>query len=88
MSGKQPTQFSKNMVMAVVFTEIALCIATVVLACCGFDMAIGVKVIKANIPFASIVFAAYAGNDAVEKWLIRSRRSDTADADDQTITNG
>ena len=88
MNRKQPTQFSKNMVMAVVFTEIALCVATIVLACRGFDMTIGVKVIKANIPFASIVFAAYAGNDAVEKWLVRSRHSGIASTDDQGISNG
>ena len=87
MSRKQYTQFSKKMVVAVVFTEIALCVATVALACCGFDMTIGVEVIKANIPFSSVVFAAYAGNSAVEKWLLR--RSDASAAgEDITASNG
>ena len=75
MNKRFVSQFSKNMVMAVVFSEIAICIATIVLSCCGFDMAIGVDVIKANIPFAIVVFAAYSGNSAVEKWLTRSNAS-------------
>lgn len=86
MSRKQYTQFSKKMVVAVVFTQLGLCVASVVLTCCGFDMTIGVNVIKANIPFASVVFAAYAGNSAVEKWLVR--QSDTASAGEQTASNG
>lgn len=72
--------------MAVVFSEIAICIATIVLSCCGFDMTIGVDVIKANIPFAVIVFAAYSGNSAVEKWLVRSQSGTTATQD--TASNG
>ena len=88
MNKRQYSQFSRKIVVAVVFTEIALCIATVVLSCCGFDMTIGVNVIKANIPFASVVFAAYAGNSAVEKWLVRSGQSGTAAADDQSASNG
>lgn len=80
MNKRFVSQFSKNMVMAVVFSEIAICIATIVLSCCGFDMAIGVDVIKANIPFVVVVFAAYSGNTAVEKWLTRSSESN-ADQD-------
>lgn len=73
--------------MAVVFSEIIICFATIVLSCCGFDMTIGVDVIKANIPFAVVVFAAYSGNSAVEKWLMRSP-SGTAAAADGTASNG
>lgn len=75
------------MVMAVVFSEIAMCVATIVLSCCGFDMAIGVDVIKANIPFAVVVFAAYSGSSAVKKWLVRSS-SGTAAATDSSESNG
>ena len=75
------------MVMAVVFSEIALCIATIALSCCGFDMTIGVAVIKANIPFAVVVFAAYSGSSAVETWLVRSQ-SGTAAASDSAEPNG
>lgn len=89
MSKKQYVQFSKKMVMAVVFSEIALCIATVALACCGFDMTIGVDVIRANIPFAVVVFAAYSGNSAVEKWLVRTTQSGSAaTGPEETGANG
>ena len=84
MNRKQPSAFSKRMVMAVVFSEILLCAATIVLACCGFDMAIGVEVIKANAPFAVVAFAAYSGNSAVEKWASRSARSDGYASDDES----
>ena len=80
MNKRQYTQFSKKMVMAVVLSEIALCIATITLACCGFDMTIGVDVIKANVPFAVVAFAAYSGNSAVEKWATR-RTQPTEDND-------
>ena len=82
MSRKQYVQFSKKMVMAVVLAEIALCVATVVLSCCGFDMAIGVDVIRANTPFAVVAFAAYSGNSAVEKWALRSGSSASAGAEE------
>lgn len=87
MSRKQTALFSKGMVMAVVFSEIALCVATIVLSCRGYDMAIGVDVIKANIPFAVVVFAAYSGSSAVEKWLVRSGSS-SADGQDESASNG
>lgn len=87
MSKRQYTQFSKKMVMAVVFSEIVLCAATIALACCGFDMAIGVDVIRANIPFAVVVFAAYSGNSAVEKWAARSA-ANGASATEEGDSNG
>ena len=80
MNRRQYTQFSKKMVTAVVLSEIALCAATITLACCGFDMTIGVDVIKANVPFAVVAFAAYSGNSAVEKWVARSAQA-TAEND-------
>lgn len=87
MKKKQSVQFSKKMVLAVVLSEIALCIATVALSCCGFDMAIGVDVIRANIPFAVVVFVAYSGNSAVEKWLVRSGPANAASGG-ETASNG
>ena len=90
MNRKQFGQFSKKVVGAVVLTEIVLCIATLVLACCGFDMAIGVEVIKANTPFAMVAFAAYSGNSAVEKWLVHTRQPgiDPIEAEEESISNG
>lgn len=81
MKKRQCTQFSKKMVMAVVLAEIALCAATITLACCGFDMTIGVDVIKANVPFAAVAFAAYSGNSAVEKWVTRTAAQTTEEND-------
>ena len=88
MNKRKVSQFSKKMVMAVVFSEIAICVATIVLSCCGFDMAIGVDVIKANIPFAVVVFAAYSGNSAVEKWVTRSAQSGAGAVQDSAASNG
>lgn len=88
MNKRQPSQFSKKMVLAVVFSEIVLCAATIILSCCGFDMAIGVDVIHANTPFAVVVFAAYSGNSAVEKWLVHSTQSGTAAVQSNTTANG
>ena len=87
MNRKKVSQFSKKMVIAVVFSEILLCIATVALSCCGFDMAIGVDVIKANIPFAVVVFAAYSGNSAVEKWLVHTNAA-APKTDGDSVANG
>lgn len=87
MNRRKYTQFSKKMVMAVVFSEIALCVATIVLACCGFDMTVGVNVIKANASFAMVAFAAYSGNSAVEKWVTRTA-STTMQAIDGNDSNG
>lgn len=75
------------MVMVVVFSEIAICVATIVLSCCGFNMAIGVDVINANIPFAVVVFVAYSGNSAVEKWLVHTKPNGTSSTD-SAVSNG
>ena len=88
MNRKQYAEFSRQIVLAVVFLEIGLCIATVLLSCFGFDMTIGVDVIKANNPFAMVVFAAYSGSSAVEKWLVRSGQSGSASSGDDTASNG
>lgn len=87
LNKRQYVQFSKLMVMIVVLSEIAICIATIALSCCGFNMSIGVDVIEANIPFAVVVFAAYSGNSAVEKWLTRAK-PDMVAPTDNTASNG
>lgn len=89
MNKTKCTQFSKKMVAAVVISEIALCIGTVALSCYGFDMTIGVDIIKANIPFTVVVFAAYSGNSAVEKWLVHTKSgSAAAEAVEEILSNG
>ena len=88
MNRKQITDFSKKMVMIVVLAEIAMCAATITLACLGYNMTTGVDVIKANTPFAVVVFAAYSGNSAVEKWLVHAKSGTTASATEDTAANG
>lgn len=70
MNKKQYVQFSKRIVIAVIASEFALCFATLLLSCCGYDMSIGADVIRAHTPFAIVTFVAYSGNSAVEKWLV------------------
>lgn len=86
---KETTRFSKRMVMAVVFAEIAMCAVILALTCFGFDMTIGVDVLKANTPFAVVVFAAYSGSSAVEQWLVRAKNGTAAAVtEDETASNG
>lgn len=85
---KETTRFSKRMVMAVVFAEIAMCAVILALTCFGFDMTIGVDVLKANTPFAVVVFAAYSGSSAVEQWLVRAKNGTATVTEDETASNG
>jgi hypothetical protein len=70
--GKPYVQFSKKMVVLVVASALALSIVGIVLcAIVGAPEDAGVvAIIKTYIGFAIIVFAAYSGNSAVEKWLV------------------
>lgn len=88
MTKKQYVQFSKKMVMAVVSSEILLCVAAIFLTLCGYDASIVVDVIKAYSPFAMVVFAAYSGNSAVEKWLVYTTKVKSSEEDESNISNG
>ena len=87
MTKKQYVQFSKRIVVAVIFAEFALCAITLMLACFGYDMSIGAEVIKAHTPFAIVTFVAYSGNSMIEKWLVATARA-RAGKDDTEKENG
>jgi len=69
---KKPyVQFSKRIVVAVTASVTGICVAGVLL-CALIGGAEEVElVVKAYINYAIVVFAAYSGNSAVEKWLVR-----------------
>ena len=68
---KKPyVQFSKRVVMAVTASVTGICVAGVLLCALIGGAEEVVLVVKAYISYAIVVFAAYSGNSAVEKWLI------------------
>ena len=85
---KQHVQFSKKMVVTVVASMIALCAMTILLSCVGWETTAAVEVVKAYGQFAIVVFAAYSGNSAVEKWLIFTAKSKNTDTEDESSSNG
>lgn len=62
-------QFSKKIVVAVTICVTVLCITSIVLCFMGADLAALTDVVKVYIQYAMIVFAAYSGNSAIQKWL-------------------
>jgi len=78
---KHYVQFSKKIVMAVTAAVTLLCMVGLVLCAVIGDATGLVSVVKAYISYAIIVFAAYSGNSAVEKWLIK--KYTTTDNDEQ-----
>ncbi len=69
---KKPyVQFSKRIVVAVTASVTVMCIAGILLCALIGSAEEVVLVVKAYISYAIVVFAAYSGNSAVEKWLVR-----------------
>ena len=74
---KKPyVQFSKRIVVAVTASVTAICLAALLLCAIAGDTASIVLVFKADISYAIVVFAAYSGNSAVEKWLVRKYKDE------------
>jgi len=71
-TGKPYVQFSKKMVILSIVSAVIISIIGIVLcAAVGAPDDAGVVAItKTFIGFAIVVFAAYSGNSAVEKWLV------------------
>jgi hypothetical protein len=69
---KPYVQFSKRMVVLVVASALVISLLGIVLcALVGAPEDAGVvAIIKTYIGFAIVVFTAYSGNSAVEKWLV------------------
>ena len=64
-------QFSKRMVLLVVSAVTCLTGAAMILCYLSAHFPEIVKLVDAYIGFATICFAAYSGNSAVEKYLVR-----------------
>lgn len=82
-------QFSKKMV---VFVNIAVTVITVLAMIFCFimeSMTVIQHIVEAYIGFATVCFAAYSGNSAIEKWLIkRYKETEDNSEDEETITKG
>lgn len=70
-NGKPYVQFSKRIVVAVTASVTVLCLAALLLTSLVGGAEEVVLVVRAYISYAIVVFAAYSGNSAVEKWLVR-----------------
>lgn len=74
-------QFSKRIVTAVTIAVTIIAACAIGLCWQGGDMVSLVEVVKAYIGYATLVFAAYSGNSAVEKWLVRRAATGTEETD-------
>ena len=64
-------QFSKKMVVFVISAVTLLSLLSILLCFTAEDMGVVQHIMEAYTGFATVCFAAYSGNSAVEKWLIR-----------------
>ena len=85
---KRYTQFSKKIVVAVTAAVTVICAAALVLCYLSGDTAGVVEAANAYIGYATIAFAAYSGNSAVEKWLTRKYGSVHTSEAETTEANG
>lgn len=85
---KKYTQFSKKIVVAVTAAVTVICAAALVLCFLAGDTAGVVEAANAYIGYATIAFAAYSGNSAVEKWLTKKYGSVQTSEADTTESNG
>ena len=77
---KKPyVQFSKRIVVAVTASVTAICLVALLLCYLVGSAEEVVLVVKAYISYAIVVFAAYSGNSAVEKWLVRKYKNEGDD---------
>ena len=76
MKTKPYVQFSKRVVVAVTASVTAICLAALILCAVAGDTPSVVLVVKAYIGYAIVVFAAYSGNSAIEKWLIKKYKDE------------
>lgn len=74
---KKPyVQFSKRIVVAVTVCVTAISTIGLVMTFLTKEMEYGVNIIRTYIEYAMVVFAAYSGNSAVEKWLVHKDHKD------------
>ena len=80
---KKPyVQFSKRIVVAVTIAVTGISVMSCVLCWSSGEPSYLVDIVKAYIQYAMVVFAAYSGNSAVEKWLVkRAGNEEESDSD-------
>ena len=82
-------QFSKRMVVFVITAVTVISVMAVLLSYGVEAMTVMQHIVEAYIGFATICFAAYSGNSAVEKWLVRKYAPyRSRDTDDEETDNG
>ena len=77
-------QFSKKVVVAVTAAVTAIALLGIGFCWNAGDTVSLVEVVKSYVGYATIAFAAYSGNSAVEKWLVHQAMTD----DDDTAASG
>lgn len=93
MIRKKPyVQFSKKVVVAVCVAVTAISLTGIAMCFFAGQMQYVADIIKTYISYAVIVFAAYSGNSAVEKWLTKrysfGTGNPTSTEHDDTESNG
>ena len=86
MKSKPYVQFSKRIVVLVTICVTLISLVGMVLSYAGNGLEEMEHAVEAYIRYATIVFVAYSGNSAMEKWLIKtagSRRNDTNDNENE-----
>ena len=86
-SKRKYVQFSKKIVVAITAAVTVICTASVVLCWMSGEMVIASDVIQAYIGYATVVFVAYSGNSAAEKWLM-TRYGGYSTTDEDDTSNG
>ena len=76
-------QFSKRMVLFVMGMVTVLSGAAMVMLCRSARFDEMVQVVESYIGFASVCFAAYSGNSAVEKYLVRRFQEGSTHGEEQ-----
>ena len=85
---KPYVQFSKRIVVAVTVCVTVLSLVGVVLCYAGNGLEELQGVVKQYIQYAMVVFVAYSGNSAMEKWLLKKAGATTSDEETETEEKG
>lgn len=92
MSKRPYVQFSKKIVVAVNAAVFVVVLAGIVLAAVDGAASEMTAIIRIFVEYAMVVFAAYSGNSAVEKWLVKRGPSpagdDSGDEENEGESNG
>ena len=81
---KKYVQFSKRMVVFVCIGVTIITLAAMILCHPSSDTSNLAEIVKSYVGFATICFAAYSGNSAIEKWLVRKYSSTETNSQGET----